>query len=85
MQSNEMISRLEHELEVSRLERTIDRLNAELSALAAYVITAGPMRGDGMPERATTLAAKVGRIPVHEAAEKIRRIHNAVALSGQPA
>ncbi len=81
MPNNEVISRREHELEVSRLGRTIERLNAELSALAAYLITTKPALSNA--ERAAKLAARIGRLTRHEAAESIQRIHDAVVLSGQ--
>lgn len=85
MPNTEVISRRDHDIEVGRLSQTINRLNGELSALAAYLITAKPTHAHGEAERAVTLAAKMGRVSDHEAAESIRRIQDAVILSGHVA
>lgn len=85
MRNTEVISRREHELEVDRMARTIDRLNGELSALAAYLITAKPTHTRVEAKRATELAARLGRVSSHEAAESIQRIHDAVVLSSHVA
>jgi hypothetical protein len=84
MPGKDVISRREHELEMNRLGRTIERLNAELSALAAYLITAKPMPKRHDSERAARLAAQIGCLTRQEAADSIRRIHDAVVLSGHP-
>ncbi|UDL93823.1 MULTISPECIES: hypothetical protein [Lichenihabitans] len=81
MFGTDVISRREHEMEVSRLAGTIERLNAELSALAAYLVTTGPARGRGDKDRAVSLAARMGCITKHEAEERIRRIDDAISLS----
>ncbi len=78
---DQTISRRDHDREVSRLAQTIERQNAELSALTAYLITTKPIPGRDHRARAATVAALVGSIPRHEAAQSIRRIHDAVVLS----
>jgi hypothetical protein len=80
MLGKDMISRHEHDLEISKLARRIERMNAELSALAAYLITAGPTWHRSDPDRAADLAAKMGRITKREAEERIKRIDDALRL-----
>ncbi len=82
MPDTQVINRREHDHKVDELTRTIDRLNGELSALAAYLITTKrtPTQGDAI--RAAKLAARLGHVSKREAAQSIRRIHDAVVLSG---